>query len=678
MNHKISNKHPSKKPTICFARFALVVIVTLSLTVTGSLRILQTPVVIKVAAKAGAETAVITYREIPLETRIRTTNYGRYSSVCPISDFIDPNGVYTIAYANDKTVFLSHINDKLEITDTITIKKPMPKIGGVCCDQRGNFYIACGQEDEKGVLGSMVTVAVYKYSPSGKLLGKCEDDYRYRTYKNVLGEIMLEDDYETARVPFKSGNCAMAFRGDLLICSYAREMYNTHQSNGVFCVDTTTMKETTDYDSYVSHSFHQAVLVTSGQAPQAKEGTVIFADHGDGFPRGMSIHIMQEPDPREVDDLFPKMVEAVPFHFYGEDGDNTTNAKLTGIGELDKGIVLVGSSAKSMTAAAYEENQQLFLQLLDAATGKPLLSAASRFGTSIEFNTQDFYTDEGIIWLTNNKNKRVMNSAMAVIDTDKVLVMWEEQDKNNRFVNSYYSIVRSDGKVLKKAIPMQNAHVNGTEELKYHDGYVTWTYASSDNLGNNATVYRLDVNKTTTDNMLNAMVTLDEDLIYEGAVNYTGKEIRPSVTVTYEGKKLKKDKDYTISYSNNKKIGVAKVKIKGKGAYKGTLVKEFQITPPEVKNLSGKYSGGKMKLSWKKPKGADGYEILVIDDVFQVPSAQYHDSVKTAIKQTTKTSYSEKLSKSKNRTYYVRPYADIKGRRIYGQWMGPVLSIELK
>ena len=66
---------------------------------------------------------------------------------------------------------------------------------------------------------------------------------------------MLEDDYETARVPFKSGNCAMAFRGDLLICSYAREMYNTHQSNGVFCVDTTTMKETTDYDSYVVTPF---------------------------------------------------------------------------------------------------------------------------------------------------------------------------------------------------------------------------------------------------------------------------------------------------------------------------------------------------------------------------------------------------------------------------------------
>ncbi len=654
-------------------RFLLAAIIMLFLIVTEESGLFFRSIAGKAAAKAGTETAVITRREVPLETRVRTAHYGNYGSVCQISDFIDPNGVYTIAYANDTKVFISHLNKKLEITDTITMKKPMPKIGGVCCDQKGNFYIACGQEDEKKVLGSMVTVAVYKYSPAGKLLGKCEDDYRYRTYKNVLGEVMLVENPETARDPFAFGNCAMTFRGDLLICSYAREMYNTHQSNGVFCVDTTTMKETTDYDSYVSHSFNQKLLVTSGLAPQAKEGTVLFADHGDAYPRGMSIHIMQDPDPREVDDLLPKMVEAVPFHFYGDKGDNTTNARLTGIGELDTGIVLVGSSAKSMTAAAYQENQQMFLQILDAATGEPVLSASSRFGTSKE----NFFTDEGIVWLTNYKNKRVTNSAMAVIDTDKVLVMWEVEDKSYQMVNSYYSIIRSDGKVLKKAVSMQNARINGIEELKYQNGYVTWIHASSDNLGNNATVYRMSVTETTMDNILNAAVILDEDLIYEGATNYTGKAIRPSVTVTYEGKKLKKDKDYTISYSNNKKIGVARVAIKGRGSYKGTLVKEFQITPQEVKGLSGTYSGGKIKLSWKKPKGADGYEVLSIDAVFDFPSAQYSDSVKTTIKQTTKTSYSEKLSKSKHRTYYVRPYTEVKGKRIYGQWMGPVMSIDL-
>lgn len=102
-----------------------------------------------IAESGGAETAVVIRNEIPLKTRAYTIADGRYGQASPISDFIDPNGIYTIAYANDTKVFISHISNKLEISDTITIKKPMSKIGGVCCDKKGNFYIACGQKDKK-------------------------------------------------------------------------------------------------------------------------------------------------------------------------------------------------------------------------------------------------------------------------------------------------------------------------------------------------------------------------------------------------------------------------------------------------------------------------------------------------------------------------------------------------
>lgn len=618
-----------------------------------------------IAESGGAETAVVIRNEIPLKTRAYTIADGRYGQASPISDFIDPNGIYTIAYANDTKVFISHISNKLEISDTITIKKPMSKIGGVCCDKKGNFYIACGQKDKKKKPESTITFAIYKYNPSGKQLEKCEDT-----------DGIEEMDTWATRDPFHAGNCAMAFCGDILICSYAREMYNGHQSNAVFCVDTATMERNYDYNGYVSHSFNQAVLVTEGLAPIEK-GSVILADQGDGYPRGFCLGIMQET----------KYASNVPFHFYGKIGDNFTNATLTGIGELDKGIALVGSSAKSMTANATKEGQQMFIQMLDASTGKPLLSASTRKGTC----AGEKYTDTGIIWLTNYKNVGVGGSAMAVIDKDKVLVMWEKLDKKSNFSSSYYSIIRSDGKILKDAIPMQNAHINGTEELKYKAGYVTWTYSSREtNLGNNATVYRLNVNETTTDNILNAVVTMDEKLvhesivkrngmyIYENIADYTGKPIKPSIKVTYDGKKLTKGTDYTLSYNNNKKIGIAKINITGKGKYKGTLVQEFHIGPSEIKKITGKHSNGKVKLSWKKSTGADGYEVLIIKSGFAFTSALYHDNIKTTIKKTSKTSYSEKLSKSKQRTYYIRPYKDVKGVRIYGEWSQPVLSVEMK
>ncbi|MEY8515806.1 beta-L-arabinofuranosidase domain-containing protein [Lachnospiraceae bacterium 29-84] len=59
---------------------------------------------------------------------------------------------------------------------------------------------------------------------------------------------------------------------------------------------------------------------------------------------------------------------------------------------------------------------------------------------------------------------------------------------------------------------------------------------------------------------------------------YTGKTLKPAVTVTHNGKALVKDKDYTVSYRNNKKIGTATVEIVGIGAYTGIVAKTFQIT----------------------------------------------------------------------------------------------------
>ena len=67
-------------------------------------------------------------------------------------------------------------------------------------------------------------------------------------------------------------------------------------------------------------------------------------------------------------------------------------------------------------------------------------------------------------------------------------------------------------------------------------------------------------------------VTLSYKKIY-----VTGKKCKPKVSVTREGKALKKDTDYTVSYKNNKKVGKAKVVIEGIGDYSGTINKKFTI-----------------------------------------------------------------------------------------------------
>lgn len=72
--------------------------------------------------------------------------------------------------------------------------------------------------------------------------------------------------------------------------------------------------------------------------------------------------------------------------------------------------------------------------------------------------------------------------------------------------------------------------------------------------------------------------------------SYSGKGIKPSVTIKYNGKTLKKDRDYTIEYTNNENIGKGTVTIKGKGEYKGTAKKTFTIQAEKGKIFtSGKY-----------------------------------------------------------------------------------------
>ena len=61
--------------------------------------------------------------------------------------------------------------------------------------------------------------------------------------------------------------------------------------------------------------------------------------------------------------------------------------------------------------------------------------------------------------------------------------------------------------------------------------------------------------------------------------DWTGEAITPEVSVVYNGETLIKDKDYTIINKNNINSGLANVKIKGIGDYKGSRTEKFYINP---------------------------------------------------------------------------------------------------
>ena len=63
---------------------------------------------------------------------------------------------------------------------------------------------------------------------------------------------------------------------------------------------------------------------------------------------------------------------------------------------------------------------------------------------------------------------------------------------------------------------------------------------------------------------------------------YTGKEIKPEVKI--EG--LVEGTDYILRYENNIEMGQGKVIIRGKGKYKGTVTKTFDITKPNISEVA--------------------------------------------------------------------------------------------
>lgn len=96
----------------------------------------------------------------------------------------------------------------------------------------------------------------------------------------------------------------------------------------------------------------------------------------------------------------------------------------------------------------------------------------------------------------------------------------------------------------------------------------------------------------------------------ESSYVYTGEKLKPSVTIKYGKTKLKKNTDYKISYTENKKIGTATATITGIGAYEGTIVKNFKIVPSEPENVS-EYTktASSITLKWDKVSKCSGYII---------------------------------------------------------------------
>lgn len=145
---------------------------------------------------------------------------------------------------------------------------------------------------------------------------------------------------------------------------------------------------------------------------------------------------------------------------------------------------------------------------------------------------------------------------------------------------------------------------------------------------------------------------------------YTGKTIRPSVTVTVNGKKIGASA-YKLYYKNNKNSGIGTVQVRGTGKYSRinkTLT--FKILPPKTLLTGLKKANRSFTASWKKNIQATGYQIQYAAD------SRFTKERKTVtVGKQSATRY--KISGLKNKkTYYVRirSYKRVGKKVLYSSW----------
>lgn len=461
-------------------------------------------------AAANTRIADVKTKTISLKEEIPVTNYDSYSytaDVSPISVFYDETKAVNLAYDGKNSFHILKLDSKDNVNDTLTIAKKYPLLGGVAYDN-GFYYVVYGKENETDNVNQVV-MSVVKYNKEGKETGEV-------TYTGKETEPYSGDEWGT-KEPFRAGNCDIMIDGDVLVCSYAREMYSGHQSNHVLYVDINQMTKLPTAPSYTSHSFDQRVIA-------AADGSYLFADHGDAYERGFNI---TKIIPFATD--IWRNEEFTSFHFREganrDHGYNETYAQLGGIAECSTGYVLAGSSEKTLSFdtaptnrgyCGHSESRNLFIQILKKdfsnyvgadcfaiagedrkAVGTPPASAET------ELRLKYGVEDSGVIWLTDYADNQFYCASPKVIVTsdDKIVLLWEKLqyakkgEYEDKFIDSYVMILDSTGKIVQEATSLAGVRLDKDEDVLYNENEIVWAVKSEENT-KNISLYRLNLSRT--------------------------------------------------------------------------------------------------------------------------------------------------------------------------------------
>ncbi|MFA9466266.1 MAG: hypothetical protein ACERKN_18520 [Velocimicrobium sp.] len=238
-------------------------------------------------------------------------------------------------------------------------------------------------------------------------------------------------------------------------------------------------------------------------------------------------------------------------------------------------------------------------------------------------------------------------------DTNELITIMAEMGYDKATLKKAFQVFSSSFKSKKEAI-LQLSEMIGMNDITkiYNDLYKAVVGSTKAKGGK---ISKMDI------------IVVEEQL-------YSGKAIKPSVTVMDGGYELKKGKDYKITYSNNKKIGKAVITMKGLGKYTGTVKKKFSIVAIKTSDIPTSYItmaelvNKNVHLTWR------GLSKDKCDEI-QILRSKTQDGKYSVIHTITKTDkagdyysgYIDTTAKGKTYYYAVRAVVKVKGKKYAGE-----------
>ena len=541
-------------------------------------------------------------------------HYNTWSSVTNSYLVQNSDGTLTrLENTSSGIVVENYSADGKKLISQRTISKELNLFGGFYSGKDYN-YLVFGQNNT-AESDSKEVVRVVKYTKSWSKVNSC----------SISG-------VNTTK-PFSAGSLRMEEAGGKLYVYTCHEMYAdsdgiNHQANMLFTIDESSMSLTDSMydvsnltDGYVSHSFNQFIKAD-------ESGKYIYrVDHSESSNYTMNGSYLSVNGitltKYKADGKSTAVSVSIPVKF-DMNKSNYTGASIGGF-ELGGGNCLI-AYAKDVSSSCKTRN--VYISVTDELFNGTQNIALTNYGTSskvtcrtpqlIKINDNLFL----VMWEEYNSSTGKTTTKTMTVDSNGKTI--SKAVSHSFGLSDCQPVVCSDGMVkwyvtnnskptLYKLSPyalddyhehsytktvLSNATCTTAGTVKYTcscgDFYTEtipatghkssgWIVDKTASIGvkgskhKECTVCKKVLETAEIPALSRISISKASVTLSTSTYAYDGKAKTPSVNVKVNGKTLKKDTDYTVSYSNNTKVGTAKVTITGKGNYTGSVSKTYSI-----------------------------------------------------------------------------------------------------